>query len=155
MSSHDCEVCLATKRRTGGWHTASSSLLDARPPPRTQLQIPARATSSPAVTHVQIHHHGHSTPTSHHAPVPYLPTQPTRQLRTPLTYPRKKTITHHPRCQCSSVKNPKSLRSKRLHRQKRKSTWFPTCTAGTSRTVLQPPLHPPFFPQSFQETSIY
>ena len=131
----------------------------ARPAPRTQLQIPARATSSPAVTHVQVHHHGHSTPTSHHLPVPYLSTQPTRQLRTSLTYPRKKTTTHHPICQCSSVKNPKSLRSKRLHRPRRKSTWFPTCTAGTFITLpnlpFPPSLYPPSLSQSFQETSIY
>jgi len=133
-SSHDCEVCLKAQRRTGGWPTASSS-----PPRRTSPTAhPAPNSCSRDIIarrhppgHVQIHHHGHSTPTSHHLPVPYLPTQPTRQLCPSLTYPRKETTTHHPTCQCSSVKNPKSLRSKRLHRPKRKSTWFPICTAGT------------------------
>jgi len=45
----------------------TSATCAARAAARTQLQIPARATSSPAVTHVQIHHYGQSTLTTLYA----------------------------------------------------------------------------------------
>jgi hypothetical protein len=45
-----------------------------------------------------------------------------------------------PLCRSSSVANPKSLRSRRLLRQRQRLTWSPTCTHGMPNRIYPPSL---------------